>query len=267
MSSWGQAGQGACSQRIRRHSQCNRAHSHSSAPVPPRELRLQGQLDAQHGAGDGVQLRLEPQVWEACHAGRNLRTRRGVPQRGADLGRAHVLRAGTAAGTAAWVVAREGPRAPTLMRCPRLRCHHIQATPSPHRQHVQGQMAVLQLAQQLIRQLPLKLPQRVLLRPQPQLKRLRAGRAGGAETADGTLAQRSAAWLSARRWLFCLCCVSTAALPPKTSPRRQSIQRPHLAHSEAQLGGRGPAAAEADLKERARDARRVLAHIHQVSGE
>jgi hypothetical protein len=39
-----------------------------------------------------------------------------------------------------------------------------------HRQHIKAQLAVLQLSQQLKRQLLLKLAQRVLLRPQPQLK-------------------------------------------------------------------------------------------------
>lgn len=48
-----------------------------------------------------------------------------------------------------------------------------------HRQHVQAQVAVLQFAQQLVRQLLLKLAQRVLLRPQAQLEGLRVGKEGG----------------------------------------------------------------------------------------
>lgn len=63
----------------------------------------------------------------------------------------------------------------------------VSASSATHRQHVQAKAAVLQLAQQLERQLLLKLAQGVLVRPQAQLKRLKAGRevAGSAHWPSG----------------------------------------------------------------------------------
>ena len=61
------------------------------APVSPAERGRHGELDAQHGAGDGVEVRLQVQVGEGGHAPRNLRARGRVAQQRANLRGLHVL--------------------------------------------------------------------------------------------------------------------------------------------------------------------------------
>ena len=185
--------------------------------------------------------------------------------------------AAAAAGTAAGIAAVAAAAAATARSCRSLPSHrqHVQGQVVTHpqqrqlntritlvgrrnktykhvayRQHVQGQVAVLQLAQQLKGQLLLKLAQRVLVGPQPKLKGL-CGRFGRWTGWPQSINRQVST--DGRRRL---------APPPKQPTRFLLLCTPagpaHLAHCEAQLGGRRPALAQANLKEGACDAGRVL---------
>ena len=242
-------------------------HPPAHPPVLPSECGGDGKLDAQHGAGDGVQLRLHLQVREALHAGGDLVAGGGVPQQAANLPGTHVLH--RVAPRQAEHVAMRTMHSAQLRR--HLHCCLKRWRSAEERaSSLTASMSRLRLRSSSLRSSSYD----------SCCSNWRSGCCSGHRRSSkacgwgkkeggGRKGRQSQIPHSCAHANNCsgqpLQCSGhkQAAMQPCHSP--QPLSSAHLAHGEAELCGRRPVATQADLEEGSGDAWGVAGDIHQVS--